>query len=104
MTLAMFRVLRWARVKPISASVRSPARCSFPREPYHRRRMASHPNLIHLDDVDGVRSDRDVLRGTRYRIGAAAGCARIGLSRYVLGPGERAMPVHVHADEEEIFY
>jgi uncharacterized cupin superfamily protein len=40
----------------------------------------------------------------RQRLGAAAGVARAGLSRYRMNPGERAMPVHVHADEEEIFY
>lgn len=61
-------------------------------------------NLIHWDDVEEVVIDRGPLQGRRQRLGAAAGTARIGLSRYVLGPGERAMPVHVHADEEEHFF
>lgn len=63
-----------------------------------------HPNLVHFDDVDEVVIDRGPLQGRRQRLAAAAGALRIGLSRYVLGPGERAMPVHVHADEEECFH
>jgi uncharacterized cupin superfamily protein len=54
--------------------------------------------LTHLDDVPPATIDRGPLRGTRWRIGAAAGASRVGLSRYLLAPGERAMPVHVHAD------
>jgi uncharacterized cupin superfamily protein len=60
--------------------------------------------LVHWDDVEPVAIDNGDLRGTRWRLGAAAGAARVGLSRYRLGPGERAMPVHVHGDEEELVY
>jgi uncharacterized cupin superfamily protein len=60
--------------------------------------------LAHTDDVEPLAIDGAQLRGTRWRLGAAAGADRIGLSRYRLGAGERAMPVHVHADEEELFY
>jgi len=63
-----------------------------------------HPNLVHFDDVEPIVIDRGPLQGRRYRLAAAAGARRIGLSRYVLGPGERPMPVHVHADEEEFFF
>src|SRR4051794_39510840 len=63
-----------------------------------------HPNLVHFDDVEEIVIDRGPLQGRRQRLAAAAGARRIGLSRYVLGPGERAMPVHVHADEEEVFH
>jgi uncharacterized cupin superfamily protein len=59
---------------------------------------------VHWDDVEPVAIDDGDLRGTRWRLGAAAGLTRTGLSRYRLGPGERAMPVHVHGDEEELFY
>jgi uncharacterized cupin superfamily protein len=59
---------------------------------------------VHWDDVDPVVLDRGELRGERRRLGAAAGAVRAGLSRYRLAPGERAMPVHVHGDEEEIFF
>jgi uncharacterized cupin superfamily protein len=40
----------------------------------------------------------------RRRLGQAAGTSRIGLSHYTVRAGARAMPVHVHGDEEEIFY
>src|SRR3954454_14326097 len=63
-----------------------------------------HPNIVHFDDVEPIVIHRGPLQGRRYRLGAAAGLQRVGLSRYVLGPGERAMPVHVHADEEEVFH
>src|SRR6187200_286226 len=60
--------------------------------------------LSHLDDVAPEAIDRGDLRGTRWRLGAAAGARRTGLSRYRLAAGQRAMPVHVHGDEEEIFH
>ncbi|MGZ4268604.1 MAG: cupin domain-containing protein [Solirubrobacteraceae bacterium] len=58
----------------------------------------------HVDDATAEVIDRGDLQGTRYRLGPVAGCVRVGLSRYRLRPGERAMPVHVHADEEELFH
>ena len=62
------------------------------------------PTPVHWDEVEPIAIGDGDLRGTRWRLGAAAGAARTGLSRYRLGPGERAMPVHVHGDEEELFY
>ena len=66
--------------------------------------MDSHPNVGHWDDVEPFVIDRGELRGERRRLGPAVGCAGIGCSRYVQAPGERAMPVHQHADEEELFF
>ena len=60
--------------------------------------------VIHWDDVEAREIEGDQLRGTRWRLGAAAGARATGVSRYRLAAGQRAMPVHVHADEEEIFY
>jgi uncharacterized cupin superfamily protein len=60
--------------------------------------------IVHWDDAEPIAIAGGELRGTRMRLGAAAGSTRVGLSRYLLGPGERAMPVHVHGDEEELFY
>jgi uncharacterized cupin superfamily protein len=60
--------------------------------------------VVHSDEVEPRVIDGTQLRGTRWRLGAAAGAVRAGLSRYRIAPGERAMPVHVHADEEELFY
>jgi uncharacterized cupin superfamily protein len=58
----------------------------------------------HWDEVEPRAIEGEQLRATRWRLGAAAGCAKVGCSRYRVAAGERAMPVHVHADEEEIFY
>jgi uncharacterized cupin superfamily protein len=58
----------------------------------------------HWDDAPTETIARGELTGTRQRLGRAAGSVRHGLSRYRLAAGERAMPVHVHADEEELFY
>jgi uncharacterized cupin superfamily protein len=60
--------------------------------------------VTHWDEVEPVAIEGTQLRGTRWRLGRAAGTDRVGLSRYRLAAGERAMPAHVHADEEEIFY
>jgi uncharacterized cupin superfamily protein len=60
--------------------------------------------VTHWDEVEPVAIEGTQLRGTRWRLGGAAGAERVGLSRYQLAAGERAMPAHVHADEEEIFY
>ncbi len=40
----------------------------------------------------------------RRRIGPVAGTQRIGVSWYEVPAGRRQMPVHVHGEEEEIFY
>lgn len=62
------------------------------------------PPVVHRAEVPV----RDVAEGdivfARQTLGAAAGSARIGASVYVVPAGARQMPVHVHADEEEIFY
>src|SRR5919201_819007 len=60
--------------------------------------------VTHWDEVEPVAIERTHLRGWRWRLGAAAGAERVGLSRYRLAAGDRAMPVHVHADEEELFF
>jgi hypothetical protein len=38
--------------------------------------------VVHWDDVAAVRIEEGDLRGTRWRLGAAAGAKRVGLSRY----------------------
>ncbi len=40
----------------------------------------------------------------RRRIGPVVGTDRIGVSWYDVAAGHRQMPVHVHGEEEEIFY
>jgi uncharacterized cupin superfamily protein len=62
------------------------------------------PAFINRADVE----QRDVAEGdiafARRRLGTAAGARRIGCSLYVVPAGARQMPVHVHGDEEEIFF
>jgi uncharacterized cupin superfamily protein len=60
--------------------------------------------MAHWDEVDWTQINRGPLRGGRQRLGAAAGAARAGLSRFRMDSWGRAMPVHLHADEEEFFY
>jgi uncharacterized cupin superfamily protein len=60
--------------------------------------------IAHWDDVAPWPIERADMRGTCLRIGPKAGALAVGLSRYLLPPGGRSMPVHAHADEEEIFH
>jgi uncharacterized cupin superfamily protein len=60
--------------------------------------------ICHWDDVPWSAREHGDLRSERQRLGAAAGARDAGLSRYRIAPGCRAMPLHVHADEEEIFF
>ncbi len=60
--------------------------------------------LCHSDDVPWSAHEHGDLRAERQRLAAAAGAHAVGLSRYRIAAGSRAMALHVHADEEEIFY
>ena len=60
--------------------------------------------VCHSDDVAWTAREHGDIRCERRRLGAAAGARDIGLSRYRVAAGCRAMPLHVHADEEEIFF
>lgn len=66
--------------------------------------MATHANLVHVDDVPASEHAFGELRARRTRLAAAAGATEIGVSRWELPPGARSTPPHVHSDEEEIFY
>jgi uncharacterized cupin superfamily protein len=60
----------------------------------------------HGPNVFGEQWEREVahgsfaLRGTR--VGAAAGCERLGLAVYELAPGKRNLPYHAHFGLEEL--
>ena len=64
----------------------------------------SGPAVINLHEI----APRSVAEGdiefARRRLGPACGTARIGASWFEVAAGRRQMPVHVHGEEEEIFY
>jgi uncharacterized cupin superfamily protein len=62
------------------------------------------PGVINRRDVDPREVSEGDIHFVRRRLGAAAGARRIGASLYDVPAGARQMPVHVHGDEEEIFY
>ncbi len=62
------------------------------------------PPVINRDEVKPQEAAEGDIRFVRRTLAAAAGAARIGASHYLVPPGARQMPVHVHGDEEEIFY
>ncbi|MDX6704142.1 MAG: hypothetical protein QOF26_4368 [Baekduia sp.] len=63
-----------------------------------------HPNLTHWDQVAAEEVAVGELRGRWRDLGSAAGSFRAGVSLAEIAPGARSTPVHVHADEEELFY
>ncbi|HEY3771673.1 MAG TPA: cupin domain-containing protein [Solirubrobacteraceae bacterium] len=63
-----------------------------------------HPAVAHHADIPEHEVARGDIAFRRRRLGAAGGAARVGASHYVVPPGARQMPVHVHGDEEEIFF
>ena len=65
--------------------------------------MPAQP-IIHRNDVPARSVALGDIAFDRRRLGSAAGSARIGASLYAVQPGARQMPVHVHGDEEEIFF
>jgi uncharacterized cupin superfamily protein len=65
---------------------------------------ASHPNLVHLGDLPVHHREAADIAVDFVRLAAAAGARAIGATRYVVPPSRRMMPVHVHSDEEELFY
>jgi len=65
--------------------------------------MTGDPVINRSDVAEATASEGDI-RFARRRLAAAAGSRRIGASLYAVPAGVRQMPVHVHGDEEEIFY
>jgi len=60
--------------------------------------------IAHWDEVETYRREQGPLGATWTDLGGAAGSIAVGLHRIQLAPGEIPTPVHVHGDEEEIFY
>jgi uncharacterized cupin superfamily protein len=62
------------------------------------------PAVINLHEIAPRSVDEGDIVFERRRFGAAAGTRRIGASWFHVPPGRCQMPVHVHGEEEEIFY
>jgi uncharacterized cupin superfamily protein len=60
--------------------------------------------VINLHEIPARTVSEADIAFDRRRIGPVAGTYRIGVSWYEVPPGRRQMPVHVHGEEEEIFY
>jgi uncharacterized cupin superfamily protein len=60
-----------------------------------------HPN-IHAPRFDEPRDELDGFRAQRSRIGYQLGTERVGVSLWVLPPGQAAYPYHFHLAEEEV--
>jgi uncharacterized cupin superfamily protein len=56
------------------------------------------------DEVEGQRFDIGQMHLVRVDLGRAAGSKDVGLARLKVDPGSQSSAVHVHGDEEEIFY
>lgn len=60
--------------------------------------------IRHWDDEPWVPLEHGDLCCERQRLCSTVGAPRAALSRYRIAPGRRPMPLHVHHDEEEIFF
>jgi uncharacterized cupin superfamily protein len=60
--------------------------------------------VINLHEIPSQNVVEGDIAFDRRRIGPVAGTHRIGVSWYDVPAGHRQMPVHVHGEEEEIFY
>ena len=61
-------------------------------------------SVVNLRDIPVREVSEGDIAFSRQMLGPAAGSARIGASRFVVPAVARQMPVHVHGDEEEIFF
>ena len=61
-------------------------------------------SVTHIEDVPVREVENGDVAHARRRLGAAAGARRAGLSRFEVPAGARQMPVHVHGDEDEVFF
>jgi uncharacterized cupin superfamily protein len=60
--------------------------------------------ICHWDDEPWATLEHGDLCCERQRLCSTVGAPRAALSRYRIPSGRRPMPLHVHADEEEIFF
>ncbi len=58
----------------------------------------------HWDDVPWTARERGEIRCERQKLSGPRGDSGATLSRYRIPAGARSTPVHVHVDEEELFF
>lgn len=58
------------------------------------------PN-IYTPEIDQTRDELDGFHVARARVGHQAGAQRLGISLWILPPGQAAYPYHFHLAEEE---
>lgn len=63
-----------------------------------------HPNVINVDEVDPIESDKGRFTFAARRLGSETGGVGLGCSHYEVPPGKTTFPAHWHgATEEAIF-
>ncbi len=62
------------------------------------------PPLVNLAELEPRRVDVGHLNADWTFVGPAAGCVDVGMRRITVTPGFFSTPLHVHADDEEIFF
>ena len=60
--------------------------------------------ISHWDDVARKRHEYGELRSERRALSRPRGSRGVTLSRWRIDPGARSTPLHVHVDEEELFF
>jgi uncharacterized cupin superfamily protein len=60
--------------------------------------------IAHWDEIEPNRLDVGPMGLVRIDLGRAAATVEVGVGRLQVDPGKRASAVHVHYDQEEIFY
>jgi uncharacterized cupin superfamily protein len=60
--------------------------------------------IAHWDDVEGHQNAKGEMDAVWQRLGDAAGCGTVGLTRLRIAPGKLSTPPHSHAASEEIVY
>lgn len=63
-----------------------------------------HPNVIHIDEVDGFSREKGRFSFATKRLGVATAAAGVGCSWYEVEPGNTAFPRHYHCATEEAIY
>ena len=63
-----------------------------------------HPQIVNVDEVDGMSRAKGRFGVTMKRLGAPAGARAIGFNWMELQPGKTSFPYHYHAGIEEGLY